>query len=253
MRRPHIGQVETVVQLLLRNCKLRRVDHHITVARLLDQNPVRFKHVAQAFDLDEIFAEQHPVTATILIGVQLQPLPLIQPLHIIPVGNKGYLPQFAEQFGIEPVAQCAGNLLHRPLSHSVYQQIGSAFEQYRRLEAVAPVVVMGQTAQRRLDTTYHNRYVRVEPFQDLRVDRNRIVGPEPGLAASRIGIVAAQTQVGRIVVNHRVHRARRNPEKEPRGPQLPEIAQVIAPVRLRNDRYTIPFGLEQPPHNRRSE
>ena len=106
---------------------------------------------------------------------------------------------------------------------------------------------MGQPSQRGLDTPDDDRYAWEEPLEDLRIGLDRIVGAESRLPAGRIGIVAAQADVGRVVVDHRVHGSGRDSEKEPRCAELGEVAQVVPPVGLRDNGYTIPFGLEQPP------
>lgn len=41
--------------------------------------------------------------------------------------------------------------------------------------------------------------------------------------------------------------------KKRRGPELGEIAQVVAPVGLRDDGHTVTLGLEQAPDDCRSE
>ena len=54
-----------------------------------------------------------------------------------------------------------------------------------------------------------------------------------------VGILRAQSSVGRIFVDHGVHAARCNAEEEPRAAQLLEIPVVSVPVGLRDDSHTI--------------
>ena len=112
---------------------------------------------------------------------------------------------------------------------------------------------MGQAAQRGFDASDDHRDVRIEAFEYLRVDRHGMVGAESRFAAGGVGIVMAQPQVGRVVVDHRVHRPARNSEEEPRNAQFGEIAQVVAPVGLGDDGHAVTLGLEQPSHDGRAE
>ena len=93
----------------------------------------------------------------------------------------------------------------------------------------------------------------IQPFENLRVDRHGVIGPESGLSAGGVGIVVAQPEVGRVVVDHRVHGAGRYAEEELRGPQFGEVAQVVAPVGLGDDRHAVALGFEQPSHDRSPE
>ena len=95
--------------------------------------------------------------------------------------------------------------------------------------------------------------VRIEALEDLRVDRHGVIGPETGLSARGVGIVMAQPDVGRVVVDHRVHGSGRHAEEQPRRAQFGEVAQVVPPVGLGDDCHAIAFGLEQPSDDRRPE
>lgn len=62
-----------------------------------------------------------------------------------------------------------------------------------------------------------------------------------------------QPQIGRIMIDHRIHSPGRDAEKEARGPQLREVAQIIPPIGLRNNRHTITLGLQKASDNRRAK
>ena len=95
--------------------------------------------------------------------------------------------------------------------------------------------------------------MRVETFQNLRIYRYGVVGAETGLTTSRIGVVATQADVGRIVVYHRIHSTTRHTKEESWCAQFLEVAQVITPVRLWYDGYAIPLGLKQTADDRRTK
>lgn len=177
----------------------------------------------------------------------------IEPIDVLAIGEESHLADLAQQLGVESVAHGANHLRHYPFAHAVHQQVGAAVDENRRFEAVAPVVVMRQPPQRSLDAAYDHRHVGIEPFENSSVYRDGVIGSESRLAARRVGVVAAQADIGGVVVHHRVHRSRRDAEKEPRRAQLGEVAQVVAPVGLRHDGHATPLGLQQTADDRRAE
>ena len=112
---------------------------------------------------------------------------------------------------------------------------------------------MGEPSQRRFDAAHHHRRAGIEPFEDAGIGLDSVVGAEARRTARGVGVVAAQTFVGRIVVDHRVHGPGRHGEEEARRAELAEIAQVVAPVGLRNHRYAVTFCFEQAADDRRAE
>ncbi len=54
-----------------------------------------------------------------------------------------------------------------------------------------------------------------------------------------VGILGAQTAIGRVFIHHRVHTTRSDAEEETRSPQLLEIAEVAVPVGLWHDSHPI--------------
>ena len=253
VRCPFVRQVERVVELFGRERRVGRRDDHIAVADGLDQRRCRFHQVALCLDDREILPESPFVARTLLVGVQPDRLRRVEPLHVIFAGHERHLPQFAQQLGIVSVAQCPGDLLYDPFAHAVDQQVGAAFGQHRRLERIAPVVVVRQPPQRGFDSPDYYRDVREQSLDDSRVDCYGIVGPKPRFAAGRIGVVAPEADVGRVVVDHRIHRPGRDAEEEPRRTQLGEVAQVVPPVGLRHDGHAVAFGFEQAADHCRAE
>ena len=104
---------------------------------------------------------------------------------------------------------------------------------------------MGETTQRSLDAAHNNGNMGVEALEYLTIYRCGVVGAEASLATCGVGVVATQTYVCRVVVHHRVHSACRDSEEQSRRTQLGEVAQVVTPVGLRHDGYTIPLCLQQ--------
>ena len=188
---------------------------------------------------------------TMEVGVQQQPV--FEPVDVGAVGEERHLPEFAQQLGVVAVAHRRGYLLHDALAHAVDQQVGTAVDKDRGFERILPVVVVGEPPQRRFDAAHHHRRAGIEPFEDAGVGLDSVVGAEARRTARGVGVVAAQTFVGRIVVDHRVHGPGRHGEEEARRAELAEIAQVVAPVGLRNHRYAVTFCFEQAADDRRAE
>ena len=63
----------------------------------------------------------------------------------------------------------------------------------------------------------------------------------------RIGIFRAQSAGGCVLVDHRVHAARRNAEEETGTSQTLEVAEVAVPVGLGHDGHTIACRLKDTP------
>lgn len=251
MRQPGVGQCEAAVQFLLRQFGVGRVDDYETALRLFDER-AGFHAVRLGFDAPEVFAEGALVFQASLERVEPQRL-VAQRVGIFPVGHESDLRQLLEQMHVETVARGSGDFRHHPVAHAVGQQVGSAVDKDRRLQRVAPVIVVREPPQRGLDAAEHDRRVGEQPLQDARVDRGRIVGPESGLSSCGVGVVAAQPFVGRVMVDHRVHVARRHAEEQPRASQLAEVAQVVSPVGLRHDRHAQALGLQQAADHGRTE
>ena len=238
-----------MVQLFGREGGIGGCHDDILAADGLDQRGFGGHQVALGLDDGEVFAEGPLVVQTLLERVEADRALGIEPRDIALVGEEGHLADLAQEFGVVSVAHGACNLLDDALSHAVDQKVGAAFDQQRGLQLVAPVVVVGEPPQRGFDASDDDRDVGIQPFEDLRVDRHGVIGSEPSLSAGGVGVVVAQAEVGRVVVDHRVHGAPGYAEEEPRSAQFGEIAQVVAPVGLGDDRHAVALGFEQAPHD----
>ena len=141
-------------------------------------------------------------------------------------------------------SQCIGNGDVGQFSHAINEHVGRAIDEDRRPESVLPVVVMGQTPQRHLNATSHHWHVGKEPFQYFAIDDGGVVRAGTGTAVGRVSVVAALAAGGCVVVDHRVHGTGRHTEVKPWLAQLLEVAQVVAPVGLRNDGHLVAMGLQ---------
>jgi len=76
-----------------------------------------------------------------------------------------------------------------------------------------------------------------------------VVRPKSRLAARRVGVVGARFARRGIAVDHRVHATGRHAEEEPGRAEFFEIAQIVAPVRLRQDRDAKTFAFDHASHH----
>ena len=150
-----------------------------------------------------------------------------------------------------PFVEQPSYLQRRPLPHPVVEQVGGGVYQDAGKEFVVPVVVVCQTAHRSLDAGDDDRCVGIELFEDARVDIGGTVGTEACLPTWGVGIVVSQTPSGGVVVHHGIHGATSDAEEEPRTTELAEVAQVIAPVGLRDDGHAVACRLKCTPDDGR--
>ena len=136
-----------------------------------------------------------------------------------------------------------GDLDNRVLAHAVDEDVGARVEQYRTLELVLPVVVVGQAAQARLDATDDDRSVLERLADEVAVDRDGSVGAAPLLATGGIGVGVAAVLGHRIVVDHGVHVAGADEKAQAR---LTEHADAggVSPVGLADNAHLVTVCIE---------
>lgn len=103
--------------------------------------------------------------------------------------------------------QPADKLDNRFFAHAVDKGIGTAVYQNAGQHLVLPVVVVREPAHTGFDASEYDGDIGIETLQYLAIDDRRIFGPHVRTGIGSIGIVAAQTLVGRIFVDHGVHAA----------------------------------------------
>ena len=124
--------------------------------------------------------------------------------------------------------------------------------EHRRPHHVGPVVVVREAAQRGLHAARDDGHAGERLAAALAVDGRRPVGPEPGAAARRVGVVAPRLPVRRVVVDHRVHVAGADAVEEPRPAQRAPRLDAL-PVGLGEDGDAVAQRLEPPPEDGHGE
>ncbi len=131
-----------------------------------------------------------------------------------------------------------GDLDNRVLAHAVDEDVGARVEQYRALELVLPVVVVGQTAQARLDAADDDGSVLERLADEVAIDRDGSVGTVPLFAAGGVGVGVAAVLGHRIVVDHGVHVAGTDEKAQARLAEHRD-AGGIGPVGLADDTHLV--------------
>ena len=143
----------------------------------------------------------------------------------------------------QPRVERVGDLDDRVLAHAVDEDVGARVEQYRALELVLPVVVVGQAAQARLDAADDDGSVLERLADEVAVDRDGSVGAVTFLAAGSIGVGVAAVLGHRIVVDHGVHVAGADEKAQARLAEHRD-AGGVGPVGLADDAHLVAACIE---------
>ena len=153
----------------------------------------------------------------------------------------GYVTQFAELLTLR---ECLGYGEGDLFAHAVGNHIGTRITEDAGAQTVAPVVVMGDTAQRCLYAAEYDWHIGKELFEYLGIDDGGIFRTAVVTTVRRIGILRAQTAVGSVLVDHGVHSSWRYAKEQAWATQFFEVAEVAVPVGLRHYGHTIARCLE---------
>ena len=249
MRQLRERQVPVRIHFLGRRRRIRRIDLHISLPHRLDDR-IRMHHVRMLLDPMEILRELILIPLTLLETMQNQNAFLFLPGASLVDSN---LRNRFHAVAVPAILDALCQREHRAFAHAVAEVVGTGGDEDGGHEAVLPVVVVRQAAEGGLDTADDDRDVRIEFLEDLRVHRDGVVGTGARLALGRVGVVVTEALGGGIMVHHRVHRPRIDPEIEPRRSQLAEIPQVVPPVGLRYYGNPVAPFLEPPGDDGRPE
>ena len=143
----------------------------------------------------------------------------------------------------QPGIERVGDLDNRVLAHAVDEDVGARVEQYRALELVLPVVVVGQAAQACLDAADDDGSVLERLADEVAVDRDGTIGAVPLLATGGIGVGMAAVLGHRIVVDHGVHVAGADEKAQARLAEHGD-AGGVGPVGLADDTHLVTVRVE---------
>ena len=141
--------------------------------------------------------------------------------------------------------QAVSDVDNCPLAHAVDQQVGFAVQQNRTADFIAPIIVVGDTPQARLDAAGDDRHAFVGFTRSLAVGQRRSIRTKADSPARAVSVVVAHLAIGGIVVDHRVHVSRTDGEKQSRpAERAPRVTGV--PVGLAENGHAKAFTLQQP-------
>ncbi len=201
------------------------------------------------------------VGGDLLVGRQPDLLPLARAREVAPAllgvvaeAHRGAA-DIGEAADVLAVRQAARDIQDRLLAHSIDEEIGGAIDEDGMADAIAPVIVMREPPQRRLDAADHHRHVGEELLQLARIDGGRVIGSLSGRRVRRIGVRRAPLLAGRVMVDHRIHVAARHAEEEPRAAAGEKVLEPAAfvPSRLGDDPHLVPPSGEQAADQRHAE
>ena len=138
------------------------------------------------------------------------------------------------------------------LGVAIQQDVALAVHHDGAAHLVAPVVIVGNAAQRTLDATQHDGHILVGLAAALAVDDGRTVRALAAHVAGGVGIVAADLAVRRVAVDHGIHVPRRH------APEQIGLAQGLEglgalPVGLGDDAHAEALGFQHAPDHRHAE
>ena len=148
-----------------------------------------------------------------------------------------------------PHCQAVRNFNQRALAVAEHQHIGFRIHQHRAAYGIRPVIIVRGTTQAGFNTAEDHRHVFPGLFTALGIDQRRTIRALARHVIRRIGVVMAQSAIGGITVDHRVHVARCDAEKQIRFPQTHKIIFAV-PVRLGNDANTETLRFQHTTANR---
>ena len=151
-----------------------------------------------------------------------------------------------------PARQSVRDIDNGAFGIAVQQQVGAAVQQDGAAHLVAPVIVVGDTPQAGLDTADHQGHVAIGLPQPLAVDDHCPVGAFVALVAGGVGIVVAPFAVGGVAVDHGVHIAGSDAEKQV-GPAQHLEGLGAVPLGLGDDPHPEALGLQQATDHRHAE
>lgn len=143
----------------------------------------------------------------------------------------------------QPRIERVGDLDNRVLAHAVDEDVSARVEQYRALELVLPVVVVGQAAQACLDAADDDGSVLKRLADEVAVDRDGTIGTAPLFATRGIGVGVAAVLGHRIVVDHGVHVAGADEKAQARLAKHGD-AGGVGPVGLADDAHLVAVRVE---------
>ena len=138
------------------------------------------------------------------------------------------------------------------LAHAVYKDIRTAVCQHGGHDFICPIIVVGKTAKRCLQTADNNWCVVIGFSYHFTVYREGTVGSAAAFSSGRIGIVGALSLGCGIIGHHGIYISRRDEKTEARAAKAAKILAAFI-IRLRKNGNTVALSFKNVGDDRRAE
>ena len=248
MRLPRVGQAVDAVHRRLRQGKTGRIADYGLSAVPLNDAP-RIVGIGLVMDQAGGLGKGRFVAADGLVRGNHQG---VFRRRFGSAGGVGYPPHIAQISYRLPLRQPGRDFQHGILPHAEDDQIRFGIQQNGAAHGVAPVIVMGQSSQRRLDTSGDDRHALVGFTSPLAISQGRTIGSHTDSPSRGVGVIVANLAVGRVMVDHRIHVPRTDRKKQSGTAETPPVIAGM-PVRLGQHGYPKSGGLQYPTQNGHGE
>ena len=229
------------------------IDDDLPLADGLDEAG-GFHAVGFFLDAAEVFGVAPFVAEALFMGVEGDGLPFFVACDGgVPGAQDSGLGEVGEVFEGDSAAEHAAEFFEGLLAHAVDEHVGAAACKDGGAGGVLPVVVVGEPPQGGFDAADDDGGVGKELFEDAGVNQGGHVRAGSRPAVGGVGVIRTAPAGGGVMIDHGVHDACRNAEKEARASQFLEVPEVILPIGLGDDGDPQALGFEYPADDRRPE
>ena len=166
-------------------------------------------------------------------------------LRLLSTQAVGDAAELAEVFDRGAAGELVGDFDDRALAHAVDEEVALGVEDDRAADFVAPVIVVGESAEAGFDAAGDDGDAFVGFAGALAVGEGCAIGAAADTTARAVGIVVANFAIGRVMVDHRIHVAGADGVEQARAAErAPRLARM--PIGLAEDRDAEAFVFEQP-------
>ena len=235
----HIGKGVYIVHLLHGQRLLRRILHHIHPAGIALHQHISIDGVRI------VMLNEKAVRIFFLIRLHLlirrKPHAAVYLIRLLRLINgsrhKGDI--LYSNAGSERIRDFHNGLF----SHPIGNQIRLTVQKDGTSEGIAPVIVMGHSAQAGLNSTQNDRNIFVGAADQISIDHSRMIRPFSGFSSRRIRILHPSFSGNIIVIDHGIHVPGGDEEGELRPSEYVD-APLVLPVRLGNDADAVAVRLQ---------
>ena len=129
------------------------------------------------------------------------------------------------------------------LAHTVGKQIGSGVHEYTAAHSVIPIIVVGKSTERCLQSTNNDRHVTVSLSYPIAVNYDRPIGTSPHFSSGAVIIVISSFLRNGVMCHHRINVSGGNEEAESWSAKPLKVLAGLK-IRLRKHCHSEAFVLQ---------